>query len=162
MKPYPAHDFDDCPHCQIRIELTIVVGPQKQHPRRAVGFRFFVQYEDGTIQEITTMALTLSVVQKCRVTAQPVDKKGNPAPVDGPSQWSAFPEGIVSLSPSADGLSCDVTGMDVGNTQITITADADLSAAVKPINGTLDVTVIEAQAVGFQISTGPVIDQARR
>ena len=103
--------------------------------------------------------LSLSTIQKCTVSIKPVDAKGNPAAVDGIPAWNVSAEGTVSLFPAADGMSCDVVAVGVGSVQVNVTADADLGAGVKTIMGVLDVTVVAAEAVGFQITTGPVENQ---
>ncbi len=103
--------------------------------------------------------LNLTTTQKCTVSIQPIDSKGHPAPLDGKPAWTTSVNGIVSLFPSDDGLKCDIVTLAVGSCQISVAADADLSSGVKQITGVLDITVAPAQAVGFQINTGTVVEQ---
>lgn len=118
----------------------------------AVAIRFILNKKEITM-------LTMSASQKCTVSIKPVDKKGNPAPVDGIPVWDVSATGTVTLAPAADGMSCDVLGAAPGTVQVNVTADADLGAGVTTITGTLDVQITPDQAVGFAITTGPVEDQ---
>ena len=64
---------------------------------------------------------------------QPVDGAGHPAPVDGVPVWAVSDEKILTVTPSADGLSADIeTTGELGTAQVTVTADADLGAGVVP------------------------------
>jgi hypothetical protein len=132
----------------VLIVVLLHLGPK----RSAAGFRFIFHHKEISM-------LSLSAVQKCNVSIQPVDVKGNPAAVDGGPLWSVSADGVVTLSPAADGLSCVISGLAPGSVQVNVTADADLGEGVRSITGTLDVTVIAAEAVGFTIQTGPVEDQ---
>jgi hypothetical protein len=93
---------------------------------------------------------------KVPVSIQPVDGKGNPAPVQGVPSWTSSAETIAYVSSVAsDGLSAEVLpGDTLGTCQVNVSADADLGAGVTPINGVLDVQVVAGQAVGFTIQTG--------
>jgi len=116
-----------------------------------------LQFLDSNLKELHM--LQLSVVQKAKLTIQPVDKKGNPAPVDGVPTWKTSVDGLVSLFPSDDGMSCDVSGVAIGTVQVQVEADADLGTGVVTISGVLDVTVTPAQAVAVAIAAGPLEDQ---
>lgn len=60
--------------------------------------------------------------------------------VDGVPVWTVSPTGGVSLFPTPDGKSCDMLGLTpVAIQTITVTADADLTAGVKPIIATQDI-----------------------
>lgn len=122
-------------------------------PQPAVRFTFF----NSSHKEICM--LKLSTIQKSTIGIKPVDKKGNPAPVDGVPVWDVSAPGSVSLFPSADGMSCDVLGIAPGSVQVNVSADADMGEGTKTITGTLDVEVTAAEAAGFAIQTGPVEDQ---
>ena len=101
------------------------------------------------------MALTLTDVQKCALSIQPVDAKGNPAPVDGIPAWTVSDAALLTLQTAADGLSATVLAVGpLGNGQVTVTADADLGAGVVNIQGILDVTVVASQATTLAISAG--------
>lgn len=99
--------------------------------------------------------LVLTDIQSCHLTIQPVDAKGNPAPVDGVPQWSVSDPTILSLTVAADGMSADVSAIGpLGVCQVNVTADADLGAGVVTIAGTLDTQVNSSQATGLNISAG--------
>ncbi len=118
----------------------------------AVKILFFVE---GT--QVTSMVITDS--QKFTASIAPVDAKGNPAPVEsGSIVWTG--PAFVALTPSADGLSCDVaaSGIGTGGT-ISVSADADLGTGVVTISGTLPIDVTAGQAVSLSISTTPPVEQ---
>lgn len=121
--------------------------------RLAVGFKFFNELG----KEI--MALKLKDDEKATASIKPVDKKGFPAQVDDVPVWAASAEGIVELTPAADGLSCVIAGMAPGACQVNVTADADLGDGVRNITGTLDVEVLGGDAVTINIETGAVEPQ---
>jgi hypothetical protein len=122
-------------------------------PPKATAIRFAV-----FSQEEIRM-LSLSTVQKVLISIKPVDKKGNPAKVDGIPVWDVSVKGIVALFPAPDGMECDVIGVSPGGVQVNVQADANLDAGIKTITGTLDVQVTPAEAVGFAIQTEAVVDQ---
>ena len=100
------------------------------------------------------MAVVLSVIEKVRLSIQPIDAKGNPAPVDGIPAWSVANPEVASLAVSDDGLSAVLTATAPGSTQVSVQADARLGPDVNTITGLLDVTVTPAEAVTIQITTG--------
>lgn len=121
--------------------------------RLAKTFRF----SDQTNKEIRM--LKLSVIQQSTVSITPLDAKGHTAPVDGAPVWTTSADGIVKLTVAPDGLSAAIVAQSVGTCQVNVTGDADLGAGVKAFTGTLDVQVIAAEAVAFQINAGAVTDQ---
>lgn len=99
--------------------------------------------------------LTLTDSQKVGLAIQPVDARGNPAPVDGAPQWSVSDEALLRLDVALDGLSAELYAVGpLGNAQVTVAADADLGAGVTTIQGVLDVTVTGGQAVSLAIAAG--------
>jgi len=102
--------------------------------------------------DITMPAGTLGVC-----TVEWVDDGGNPAPVDGPTQWTSTDETIVQVvtQPGGGGgtptpgnpLICNVyTPGPIGTAQVQATADADMSATVKQITYVFNFNVISGQA----------------
>lgn len=127
-------------------------------PSVATGFVFTIDLEGQLTEGANTIKMTNS--QKATATIQPVDKKGQPAPVDGVPTWASSDETIVTVTPAADGLSAVVAAVGpLGTAKVSVTGDADLGADVAPIFGTLDVTVTQGQAVGFKIDLGPATEQ---
>ena len=98
--------------------------------------------------------LTLTTEQKAKVTVKPLTAKGNPAPVDDAPGWSISDPAIASLVVAPDGLSADVIAGGVGIVVVTVSADADLTAGVREIVGTLDVTVVAAEAASLTLEAG--------
>lgn len=102
------------------------------------------------------MATTMTTIDQFTVTVQPVDAKGNPAPVENP-EWLTNNTDVLSLVPSVDGMSCIVKAVGIpGAGTVQFSADADMGAGVTLIAGTLDVEVGPAQAVSVVLVPGPV------
>jgi hypothetical protein len=92
------------------------------------------------------MDITLTNEQQVNVTLKPVSAKGKPVGLDGAPVW-ALTTGSCTIQPSADGLSClIVSGDDAGDSEVTVSADADLGAGVVTISDAIRVTVNGAQA----------------
>ena len=87
---------------------------------------------------------------------------GGPGRTDGPPKWTAAPDGMVTLTPSADGLTCVVVTLpvpaDVPVNSVIITADADgdLGDGVVDIVNTaaLDIFDASGNAVIGEITVG--------
>ncbi len=136
--------------------LTDILAALKPLP--AVGFVFTVNLEGQITEGVSTFTMTNS--QQLTATIQPVDKKGQPAPVDGIPVWASSDETIVTVVAAADGLSAIVAAVGpLGAAKVSVTADADLGAGVASIFGTLDVSISQGQAVGFKISTSDPVEQ---
>lgn len=101
------------------------------------------------------MSLALSVTQKVELHVQPVDIKGNPAPVDGEPLWDVSDPSLIDLVRSHDGLSVLVAARGrTGHVQITVRADARLGPDVREIMGTLEIDLVPAEAVALGIVAG--------
>lgn len=106
------------------------------------------------------MALILLVdTQKVSLAIKPVNKKGNPAPLDGVPQWSSSDPNVIAVTPAADGLSCVASAGATGTATVSVTADADLGAGVTPLAGTVDFDVKPGPAVSLGITTGTPEEQ---
>lgn len=105
------------------------------------------------------MATEMDTAQRFTVTLTPKNRKGQPAPVDGPPTWLTSNSDVLALAPSADGLSCVIssTGMP-GSASWQATADADMGSGVTPIVATGDVNVALAPATTVDATVGPVED----
>lgn len=143
---------------QVHLDLQAIAATLPPLP--AIRFIFSGQIEGQEKKENITMLL-LTDTQKASLSIAPVDAKGNPAKVqDGSVVWSAADSTIVTLTPSADGLSCDCAAAGpLGTTQVNVSADADLGDGVTTIAGTLDVQVQAGQAVSLGISAGTPVEQ---
>ena len=101
------------------------------------------------------MSVVLKDNQRVAVAVSPVDARGNPAPVDGVPVWAVVGPAILTLETAADGLSCVATTTgELGVTQLTVTADADLGEGVVAITGLLDVEVVAGAAVALNVTAG--------
>lgn len=106
------------------------------------------------------MAVQLTDSQQCDVTPKFVDKKGNPAKVDGAPTWLTDNPDVLSLTPSADGLTCTVAAVGpLGAGKISMKADADLGAGVVELVGTLDFEITAGQATTVILDVGAATEQ---
>lgn len=127
-------------------------------PSPAVGFRFTVELEGHTLQGATKITMTNSQQATAKIT--PVDKQGNPAKVDGVPSWATSDATIVSVVATPDGMSAVIAAVGpLGKAKVSVTADADLGAGVKPIFGSLDIEITQGLAVGFKIELGEATEQ---
>lgn len=105
--------------------------------------------------------MTLTATQEVSLSISPVDRRGNAAALDGSPVWTVSNPAILSVAPSSDGLSAVATAVGpIGTSQISVIGDADLGDGVVSISGTLDVSVIAAQATTFTIVTAAAVEQA--
>ncbi len=101
------------------------------------------------------MDLILTNEQMVVVHLSPVSAKGKPVALDGVPVW-AISAGSCTVQPAADGLSCTiVSGDDAGDSEVTVSADADLGAGVVTISDAIRVTVngAQAQSLGLTADT---------
>jgi len=99
------------------------------------------------------MLVTITSDEKINAILAPLTAAGNPASVDGTPVWTVV-SGDATLVPATDGLSCYLVSGSVGNSVITVTADADLGAGVTEITDTIDLAVVSAQASSLGLSFG--------
>src|SRR6185436_3167778 len=98
------------------------------------------------------MSLILTDEQKVSLTIQPLTAAGNSAKVDGVPVWSVSDSNILSLTVSEDGLSAVVTTVGpLGDCKVSVSADADLGEGIRNLTGTLDITVVAAEAASIGI-----------
>jgi len=126
---------------------------------------FSIKTESNVLARNITM-LVLPIDQKVHCSIEPVDAKGNPAPIDGVPTWTSSNESIATVTADpSDGsgvFKAWVTPVgQIGSCQINVTADADLGSGVTTIHGVLDITTAAGQAVGFQISTDVPVPQSK-
>lgn len=80
------------------------------------------------------------------------NRKGKPAPVDGVPQWSVSDPAILTVEPSADGMTAVVKPVGpLGTAQVVVTADSAFGESVSTITGTNDVTVVAGPAVAISV-----------
>lgn len=96
--------------------------------------------------------VTITNEQEVVVTLNPRTQAGHPATLDGPPVWQIV-DGDSTIFSSTDGLSARLRSADTdGDTNITVTADADLGSGVQEISEDIRLTVIDPMAAGL----GPV------
>ena len=106
------------------------------------------------------MSLILTDRQEVDLAVEFRSKAGNPAPVDGVPEWESSDTSIMTVTPSADGLSAVATTVGpVGHVQISVTADADLGEGVRHISGVLEINVEPSGAVSAALSAGEPRDR---
>ena len=106
------------------------------------------------------LSIQLTDSQQCELSIKPVDKKGNPAKVDGKPVWSVDNTELLSVTPSADGLSCTLAAVGpLGSGTVSVKADADLGEGVSEVVGVANVEVVAGQAVTVNIESGAPSEQ---
>jgi len=98
--------------------------------------------------------VNLNSEQKVNVVVKPVTLSGKPARVDGVPGWAVTNPSVASLQVAPDGLSADVFGVSPGDATVMVSADADLGSGVREITGSLQVTVVEAEATALVLEAG--------
>ncbi len=92
------------------------------------------------------MLITITNEEKVQVTLAPLTAAGNPATLDGAPVWTVV-SGDATIEVSTDGLSATfISGAPNVNSQITVTADADLGEGVTNLVDTFDLAVVQASA----------------
>lgn len=128
--------------------------------KRAVKIAFrSITINGMTVTGNITMANILGNVQEVDLAIQPLDARDKPAQVDGIPVWAINDPSKGTLTPSEDGLSCNLKALDNGTVTITVTADADLGEGVEPIVGTIEVEIVSGKAVKVNIIFGTPRDQ---
>ena len=80
------------------------------------------------------------------------DAKGNPAAVDGDVAWDSSNADVARVTVGSDSTTCTVyPGDQLGQAQISATADADLGEGVTELITTGDIEVVAGQAVSGTI-----------
>ena len=118
--------------------------------RKAV--RMAITVSDGLISVTFKGAFEMAISQSiddtqkvlASVTFYNAAKVAVPAP--GPATWTIDNPAIVSLTPAADGLSCEVASIAVGSANLTVTQGAFTDTAA--------ISVTAAPIVGMAISFG--------
>lgn len=119
------------------------------------------QYQGSVSRKARLMAqFTLADSQQVEITIKVVDKKGQPAQTDGPPAWLTDNSEVLSLTPSADGLSCTVAAVGpLGTATVSVTADADLGAGKIDLAGSLEIEVTAGQATALTLTPGTPSEQ---
>ena len=102
------------------------------------------------------MAFSMTNTQQVTATIPPiVDRRGNPAAIDGVPAWNTSDDTIVELVPADDGLSCLIKARGPqGSVTVSAEADADLGDGVAPIFWVGTGSVAPGAAVGGELGFG--------
>jgi hypothetical protein len=122
-------------------------------PQQATEIKFILDGKEITMLEMTD-------ADQCDVALVIKDKNGKPANVDDPPVWSTSDDLVAMADSSADptSMKAKIVAKGSGVCQITVTADADLGAGVKPLIGFLDVTILGTATV-IELVPGPITPQ---
>jgi hypothetical protein len=129
-----------------------------QNNKPGITFGFAVGLPQNKNQT-THMPLDLTITneQKIPVTLAPVTATGKPAKLDGAPTWTVQ-SGNATVVPSADGLSADLVSADEpGDTEILVSADADLGAGVVTVSDVIRLSVAGAQAASLGLTAGTAV-----
>ena len=99
--------------------------------------------------------LVLTADQQVVLSVSYKDRYGNPAPIDGQPTWETSVDGIVTVTPSEDGMSAEVVTVgQIGAVQVRATADALPGAEMKMIIGVQDIEVVGGEARIVTLNAG--------
>lgn len=117
------------------------------------------QYQT-TIPHGATVIMQMNTLQQVALSVAPKDRKGNPAAVEAP-EWLTDNSDVLSLNPSADGLSCLVVATGIpGSGNIIFRCDGIVGEGENPIQSEpFGIDVVSAPATTVAINAGTVEDQ---
>ena len=101
------------------------------------------------------LELTITNEEKIKVTLAPVTSTGKPAQVDGVPTWNVL-SGPAAVNVAADGLSAELVShdSDLSDTQIQVSADADLGEGVETVSDVITLKTVGAKAQSLGLSAG--------
>lgn len=132
---------------------TCPADPQKPQPKCRVELIVSVQTK-GRV-----MKVQITTAQKVNIQAAFQDAGGvsQPLPPGQIPVWASSDLNIATVSPSADGLNCDVISVGPGLATISVTAEGDPSPGVDTIKGSQDITVVADEDTQVVLTTGAPI-----
>jgi len=135
--------------------LTILVPPGEVFTIRGTGVPS-LRWHVGPVfpKQGGRMPIEVSISneEKIRLSVSPLTPGGQPAPVDGPTQWTVT--GACTLEPIDDTSTWVVSGNTIGDSVVTATADADLGTGVVTIADTCTVHVANPMASSLGLAAG--------
>ena len=133
-------------------ELLAKLTPPPVKPK--VSFAFTVGQPKLKATQNMPLVLKVTNEQKVTVTLSPVTDAGKPVKLDGAPTWSVV-LGESTITPADDGLSAVLVSADTpGDTQVLVSADADLGEGVETISDTIDLNVVGATAKNLGLVAG--------
>lgn len=113
-------------------------------------------HKQGKLLAMATMTTT----QQLPLSIQLKDRLGKPAQPDGVPEWLSDNSDLVSLEPSADGMSCMAKAVGIiGTVNVTVNADGRSGPDVFAIVGTLQIDITQADAVTVELTAGTAEEQ---
>jgi len=159
-----------------RIRIVFAFGPFTKQSARVSGGSYArppAATAPRTLADVYLDTLVSDLLKRSLVVAfelpadeqtvchpQFLDKWGNPARVDGVSEWLTDNPNLLNLTPSTDGLSCTIVAVGpLGSATVVCKADADLGAGVKTIFASGAVTVTPGEATQVTLNFDPPTPQ---
>lgn len=100
------------------------------------------------------MAFMLADDQQVSVAFTAVDRRGNPARLDGAPVWSSSDPLILTVTPNDDNSAAVLAVGPTGTAQVQVTVDADIGSGIRNLVGILDVEVVAGEAVSLDLVPG--------
>lgn len=135
----------------VNLNINLNVVPQPPCPDYRAIFTFTM---GQFVFKGENMSNTMQAGSYATLSVQWVDKAGNPAKVDGDTEWVSSNEDVATVEVAAGNpLIANVHSVGpIGPIQIQATADADLGEGTKTITATCDINVIAGEASGGEIN----------
>lgn len=92
-----------------------------------------------------TMSKSINIGANTTATVVYTDDQGVSDPIFSVPVWAATPDGIVTLAPAADGMTCVATGVAAGDVSLTATAEGDSTPGANTIVATAALNVKAAE-----------------
>jgi hypothetical protein len=111
--------------------------------------------------EVLVMA-TMTNTQRKRVHFKVKNRRGGPAKFDGTPEWFSDNSDVLRLEPAADGMSCYVYAvgpLTESPVNVTMRADADLGAGVRPLLGTISFEITAGEAALIELQDDPAEEE---
>jgi hypothetical protein len=132
--------------------LKLIFDPSPE-PSQA-GVEVITTFDGFTAKGRAPMAYTLPDDKTVVLDIKYVDAKGHPASIDGDVAWESSDDTICTVNVlEGDSTKAKLSAAaNLGNAQVSATADADLGEGVKHIVTLFDLTVVGGQAVAGTIT----------
>lgn len=139
---------------ELKLSGQLVVVPAPEPPATLpISGRVIARFDGITVTGYAPMAYTLPDDKMINVEIEWIDARGHPAQVDGDTTWTTSDAMIANVGVLAgDSTKAEIIpGANLGQAQITATADADVGQGVQNVMATLDVSVVAGSAVAGSI-----------
>jgi preprotein translocase subunit YajC len=126
--------------------LCVFIILRRNRRHRGKPTRCRLQIQIG--QEVFTMSFSLKSGQSATISAAFTDAAGvaHPLAPGNVPAWSVSPDGAVSITPAADGLSAEVVGgATPGDFTVSVNGEGDPVVGADTITGNIAGTIVEAE-----------------